>query len=156
MAQASFHFDGNSLDDLAHDLRRAASAFRRETDEALLRIGAELMESAKQIAEQHSKRVAETIRMRAIPGMVIVTVGEEDMPIAALWELGNVGQHDTAKVQGVTFRHPVFGNRDVWVTQRRFPMLRPAQQALRKEITRQMNEAYDRVLEPHRLKPSEV
>lgn len=157
MADEILRFDGTSLNDLAHDLRRAADRFRRETDEALLKIGAELLEFAKAIADQHSKVVAGTIKLRALPGMVVITVGDDATPVAALWELGNVGTHDTAKVQGVWFRHPVFGQRDKpWVNQRRFPMLRPAEQALRKEITRRMHDAYDRVLEPIRLKPEGV
>lgn len=156
MAEEILKFDGQSLTVLAHDLRRAAERFVRETDEALLKIGGELLAAAKAIAEGHSRKVAETIKLRAVPGMVIISVGDEETPIAALWELGNVGTHDTGRVQGVFFRHPVFGNREVWVDQRRFPMLRPAQQALRRRVTEQMNAAYDRVLEPIRLKPEEA
>ena len=156
MADEILRFEGEALSDLAHDLRRAANTFRLETDEALLAIGAELVTAAKAIAEGHSSKVASTIHMKLVPGMVVITVGDDKTPVAALWELGNVGTHDSGRVQGVTFRHPVFGNREVWVSQRRFPMLRPAEQALRKEITRRMNEAYDRTLEPYRLKPTEV
>lgn len=154
MSSETLRFDGSALSDLAHDLRAAAERFRVYTDETLAKIGVELVEAARVIAGQHSQTVAGTIRMRTVPGMVIVTVGNEETPIAALWELGNKGTRDSNQVQGVYFRHPVFGG-DAWVSQRRFPMLRPAQQALRKEIKRRMDATYDQVLEPYRLKPTE-
>lgn len=155
MADEAFVFDGKNLKELGRDLRRAADDFRRETDWTLAQVGVELMTAAKAIAGQHSSTVAETIRMKAAPGVVIISAGNDNVPIAALWESGNKGSKaDTASVQGVWFRHPLFGKNDEpWVNQRRYPFLRPAAQIERKRITKMMNETYTRTLEPHRLKP---
>ena len=152
MADEMLVFDGAGLDELARDLRAAARDFRRETDRTLAKIGAELYALAKQIAGEHSSTVAGTIRLRALPGMIVISAGSDAVPIAALWELGNKGTHNSGRVQGVWFRHPVFG-RDVWVNQRRYPFLRPAADYERKSIRKLMDATYDRVLEPYRMKP---
>jgi hypothetical protein len=149
-------FEGHGLEQLARDCRGAARAVRREIDETLLKIGAELLASAKAIASEHSSTVAGTIRMKALPGMVVIQAGSDAVPIAALWETGNKGSRDTARVTGLWFRHPLFGNREIWVNQRRFPFLRPALDADRSRIKRLMDETYDRALVPYRLKPEGV
>lgn len=147
-----FRFEGEGLEELARDLKLAADAVRVEVDRTLVRIGEELKEAAKKIAERHSQNVADSIRMRALPGMVVISAGSDQVPIAALWETGNKGTHDGGRAQGVYFRHPVFGQ-DVWVSQRRYPFLRPALDADRLRITRLMEQAWDRALEPYRLQP---
>lgn len=151
-----FIFEGAGLEDLTRDLRAAAKSVQREVDRTLLEIGEELKEAAKEIAGRHSETVAGSIRMRALPGMVVITAGSDDVPIAALWESGNKGgKRDNAHAAGVWFRHPVFGNSNVWVQQRRYPFLRPALEADRRRITKLMEQTWDRALEPHRLKPED-
>ena len=149
-----FVFESDGLKDLADDLRFAAVKIRDEIDVTLLKVGEELVEAAKALAEPHSKKVADTIKLRAMPGYVVISAGNDETPIAALWELGNKGTHNSARVQGVYFRHPIFGT-DNWTTQRRFPFLRPALDADRKNITMLMESAWDRALEPYRLSPEE-
>lgn len=153
-------FDGHGLKELARDCERAARAVRREVDKTLLEIGAELMQAAKDLAAKHSATVAGTIKMKALPGMVVVSAGSDQVPIAALWEMGNKGsKRDTARVAGVWFRHPVFADPAkgrgewTWVKQRRFPFLRPAYDLERTWIKKQMDATYDRALGPYRLKP---
>ena len=46
------------------------------------------------------------------------------VPIAKLYEVGNKGRGG-----GSTFRHPVFGNRENWVDQPRYPFLAAAGKA---------------------------
>lgn len=152
MAEDGIVFDASDLDSLARDMQSAARKVRDEIDVTLLAIGTELTEAAKQIAGQHSSTVADTISMKPLPGMVVITAGADDVPIAALWEKGNKGTKDSARAQGVWFRHPVFGG-DTWVQQRRFPFLRPALEADRREITKRMEATWDHALEPYRMKP---
>lgn len=147
-----FIFDGTGLDDLARDLRHGAQRVRREIDVTLVEIGAELTAKAKLIASRHSKTVAGTIRMRAVPGAVIIAAGSDQVAIAALWETGNKG----SKATDETFRHPVFGNRSVFVDQQRYPFLRPALTEDRRSITRRMEVTWDRALEPYRLRPEGI
>ncbi len=141
-------FDGSDLQHLARDLREGARKVREETDVTLFKIETELTAEAKVLASAHSKTISGTIRMRQEPGAVIITAGDQAVPIAALYEKGNKG----GKVTATTFRHPVFGG-SVWVEQKRFPFLRPALLADRKSITRQLEATWDRALEPYRLKP---
>src|ERR1035437_6585117 len=82
-------FEGKGLKDLTRDLRLAARSVRREVDIALLEIGVGIAGNAKRIAGEHSQTISATIKMRAVPGMVIVSAGSEGVPIAALVELGN-------------------------------------------------------------------
>lgn len=146
-------FEAEGLEELTRDLKIAAREFQHAVDGTLLEIGEELKETAKGIAEQHSKTVAGTIKMRPGPNMVVISAGSDEVPIAALWETGNKGSKaDTAKATGVWFRHPVWGT-DVWTMQRRFPFLRPALDTDRRAITKQMEATWDRALEPYRLKP---
>lgn len=147
-------FSGKDLEALTRDLTMAAHDFQVAVDKTLLEIGEELKESAKAFAEAHSKTVADTIKMRAGPNMVVISGGNDQVPIAALWETGNKGTKDSAKATGVWFRHPVFGT-DTWVQQRRFPFLRPALEADRRAITKRMEAAWDDALEPYRLKPED-
>lgn len=44
-----------------------------------------------------------------------------------------------------TFRHPVFGNREVWVSQKARPFLAPALQAKGDEAAKQIEQVVDRV-----------
>lgn len=144
---ASFVFDGQGLDDIVRDLGRAAERVGKEVDVAMLEIGTEITERAKVIAEGHSKTIASTIEMIPAPGVITIRAGNEQVAIAALYERGNRGSRVTAK----TFRHPVFGNPNVWVEQPRFPFLRPALAADRRSITKRMEAVWDRALGPYRL-----
>jgi hypothetical protein len=145
-------FSGKDLEDLGRDLRLAADQFREEVDVTLVEIGEELKEAAKALAGAHSKTVADTIKLKSSPGFVVISAGDDSVPIAALWEMGNKGTHDTGRARGVWFRHPVFGT-DVWTNQRRYPFLRPALEADRRNITKRMEATWDRALEPYRLAP---
>lgn len=147
-----YEFDGSSLENLARDLRRASRDFRREVDVTLVEIGTEITAEAKTVASRYSKTVAGTIKMRPLPGMVIISVGSADSPIGAIWELGNKG----SKAVSTTFKHPVFGNRSVWVEQARHPVLKIALAADRRQITKRMEATWDRALGPYRLRPTGV
>ncbi len=145
----AIRFDGSDLEHLARDIRSVAQNVRRETDRTVHLIGGEIAASAHTIASQHSPTVAATIKLKLVPGAAIISSGNEQTPIAALWETGNKG----SKVTATTFRHPVFGRRDNWVEQPRHPSLRPALALNRRQITKRMEQAWDHALIPYRMKP---
>src|SRR5947209_9269435 len=135
-------FEGRTLEGLARDMRRAAGVVRRETDRTIATVGATITAEAKAKAAEHSKSIAPTIRLAVVPGAALIRAGDEATPIAALYELGNAKSKRTAE----TFRHPVWGNRDVWVAQPKHPFLAPALAVNRREITKQMERTWDRAL----------
>ena len=137
-------FSGESLDDLAEDLRVSALRFREEVDKTVVKVGEEVGEEAKALARRHSKKVADSIRTIPTPGQVAIRAGE-GVPLAALYELGNKGRGGR---KSETFSHPVFGNRKVWVKQKRHPFLAPALAANRRHITKMMESAWQQALEP--------
>ena len=89
--------------------------------------GLKIAEDAKVIVEPHSKTTPATIKPRISKTRVSVVAGGQGHPISGLLELGNKGRGKSqAATRRGTFRHPVFGNRSVWVDQKRFPYLLPA------------------------------
>jgi hypothetical protein len=42
----------------------------------------------------------------------------------------------------------VFGNREVWVEQKRYPFFAPARKLMRRQITKRMNSTWDEALRP--------
>lgn len=142
MPSDGFSIDAHDLDDLAAKLRRAAERAQRDVDASLLRAGEEIKEAAKVIASEHSQKIPPTINMTAMPGTVVITAGDSTSPLAALYELGNRGGKRTSP----TFRHPVFGNRDVWVEQPRYRFLAPARAKLRLMTARELTEAWERAM----------
>jgi hypothetical protein len=142
-------FEGRSLSDLARDMRRAATVVRKETDKTVVAVGAKVAAVAKEEAGRHSKSIPPTIRLAAIPGAAVIRAGNQDTPMAELYEIGNKGGKRTSE----TFRHPVFGQKDVWVEQPRFRFLAPALAVDRRAITKQMEQAWDKALEAARIKP---
>jgi hypothetical protein len=145
-------FSGDDLDLLAEDLRLAADAVHVETMKTVLEVGEEVKEAAKVVADAEGLHsVSPTIEMIPAPDAALIRAGG-DSPLAALEELGNKG----AKRSATTFRHPVFGK---WLPnvkpQKKHPFLAPALAASRRQITKRMEETWDRALEPFRLKPED-
>lgn len=89
---------------------------------AFLAAGNMVASKAIEIVDEYSNSVADSIKVR-ISGMtgVRVVAGGAALPIAGLMELGNEKSKG-----GSTFRHPVFGNQNVWVSQPMHPYLEPA------------------------------
>jgi hypothetical protein len=82
-----------------------------------------IAEDAKANAEEYSKSVPPSIKVRIRGTSISVVAGGEGVPLAGLFELGNKGKgkSQVAAKSGV-FRHPVFGS-DVWVEQEMHPYL---------------------------------
>lgn len=82
-----------------------------------------------------SGKITPTIKVRLSKTRVSVVAGGQGVPLAGLWELGNKGhgKSQAASKRG-EFRHPVFGNREVWVNQPMHPFLLPAARANERKI----------------------
>lgn len=145
----NYTFEAESLQLLARDLRDSAARLRHELTPTLLQVGEDVKQAAKAEAERHSSKIPPTVKVRAVPGAVEVHAGGQDVALAALYELGNRGRGGRRKD---TFSHPVFGNSAVWVTQPRYPFLRPALTLLRRQVTKRMEQAWEKALEPMRLR----
>lgn len=138
--------DTRDFKNVAKALRRAqpelANGLRRD-----LRVGGLLVAAkAKTIADEHSTTISKTIKVRTSGATVVVTAGGADAPVAAPFELGNTGGRKSASAgRGGTFRHPVYGNRDVWVTQEMHPFLAPAALSEAPKVDAQIGRTLDRV-----------
>lgn len=157
-----FTFDASSMDGLHRDLLESSVRVRTEIDKTVGVIAEEVKEVAKAMVSKHSKSIPPTMRVEMIPGAAKISAGGVS-PLAVLYESGNKkgGKSrafnskrtmDTYTARGLvkhlSFAHPVFGNKEVWVDEKRFPFLRPALAADRKGITKRMEAAWDEALKP--------
>ena len=123
--------DTRALSRLARDLRKAAP-------EAALAARLRIRGAAEVVAEDarqrasFSKRIPATVKVRGSGLSVKIIAGGDAAPDAApLENQGRQGQ----------FRHPVFGNRDRWVSQQARPFLAPALDAHREMVAREIEDA---------------
>jgi len=129
--------DAREFRNLAKALRKANKKLLRETQSELRAIGELVANDARAIASENSQKIPPTIKTR-VRGMSvsIVAGGTSETAIAGLFELGNTGskrKSAAASRKGV-FRHPVFGNRKVWVNQEMHPFEAPALKKNRKVV----------------------
>lgn len=121
-------------------LRKAAPEVNREMRRGLRRGGDIVRDEAKELSSW-STRIPGSIRVRTVGIRVSVIAGDKNAPHAAAFE------HEG--VPGF-FRHPVFGNRSVWVDQRARAYLRPAAEASASEVSdailQAVSEAIDKTL----------
>lgn len=122
--------DTSSFRRFADVLRRHSVELAGKLDEHLLEAGKLVADEAKSRVSAHSTKVPGTVRVEPREHAVAVVAGGSGVPIAGLFERGNKGRGTTPS----TFRHPVFGNSTVWVTQPAHPFLRPALASKRSEI----------------------
>lgn len=124
--------DTRELAKFARSLRRASpeawAAYR-----AAVRVAAEAVAADARSRAGFSTRIPATIKVRVLSsGNIEITAGGDAAPDAA--PLENKGK-------GGTFRHPVFGNREVWVNQPARPFLAPALEAHREEVAQAIEDA---------------
>lgn len=121
--------DTRDFANLSRALRKASPELAAEFRGELRAIGQIVADEAKRIAEESSESIPPTIRVSVRLATVSVLAGDGENAIAGLFELGNKGggKSQAASKRG-TFRHPVFGNRDVWVNQDMHPYEKPAQE----------------------------
>lgn len=151
---AEIYFEASDWDEWIDGLGQAADLFMLEVDKALAKIGEEIVVAAKAKAQSEgSDSIPPTIEIAgAMPGAVMIDAGSEKVALAALWEKGNKG----ASSRSDTFRHPVFAtgprNTWTWTTQKRHPFMRPAIRSIRKQISQELHDAWDRGFAPLKLR----
>jgi len=118
---------------LSHGERELNLAMRRR-----FRAAGNMVADAARAKASYSEKIDPTIRVRTSRASVSVIAGP--VAIAGLEELGNRAGRGS---RGGFFRHPVFGNRNVWVSQRMRPYLRPALEARGAEAAEEIFKALD-------------
>lgn len=115
------------------ELRELTRAFRdwkpdKQLHKALRVAGDMIAVDARAIASVNSQKIPPTIKVRVSKTRISVVAGGAGVPTGGLFELGNTGglRKSAAAARGGKFRHPVFGNRNVWVDQDMHPYLLPA------------------------------
>lgn len=124
--------------ELIRDLDQIPRDLRRQTRLAITRAGRELLNEVRSRASWSTRIPAATrlsVRFARDPGASIV-VDDRRAPHAKYYE--NRGRPGT-------FRHPLFGDRRHWYSQRARPFLGPAFDAKEDDAVRQVNDAVDRV-----------
>lgn len=117
MAKPVVGIEASDLTKLQRDLKKANGDALKLFRAALKKGGDVVADSARSRIAGTSQRIASSIRVGATNKGVYVRAGSKAAPHAAAFEnFGNAG----------TFRHPVFGNRDVWVEQQAHPFLVPS------------------------------
>lgn len=132
--------DFSELRDLAADCKRAAAGLQKDFFADLARGGEVVAVAARQNASSFprkgdgSTRIADSVAVKRRGPRVKVQAGGPDAPHAA--PLENQGR------RGV-FRHPVFGNYDVWADQPARPFLAPAAEESADDVERLILRAVD-------------
>jgi len=147
--------DATDFKDVAKVLRLASKETTTDMRKQLRAAGEIVAQEARVIASGFSTTIPPTVKVRVAGGTVAVVAGNKDVPIAALEEVGNSqghGKSQAASRKGF-FRHPVFGDRDVWVNQKMHRFLGPAADAkaveANREILRVMDKAQATIVELH-------
>lgn len=128
--------------DLARALRRLDEDTRRELRPALRAAGAKVRDAAARNASWSSRIPgALYVSTSARPGRSAVTIGASATKAPHARPYEGIGG-------GRSFRHPVYGNREVWVAQACRPFLAPAvvteQPAVVAELGAAVGKALDR------------
>lgn len=141
---SAFEFDGTDFEAACTHLREAAEMIDAEVTKAVVEIGEEFKETAKIVAGQHSTSIPPTIRSVAIPHAVSVRAGNAEVPLAALYDLGNKGKGGRKRGE---FYHPTFGHKPS-VAQVRHPFFKPTRKLMRKQIKARMEATWEEALRP--------
>lgn len=127
-----------SIRQLAQELGMVPKELRSEL-RPKLRAGAQHITDDMKSRASYSTRIPSAIRMSvsfaARSGGITIRVDNRRAPHARPLELGNHGG------RAASFRHPVFGNRDVWVTQPTRPFFFPAVKAGRPQLRKNVSDA---------------
>jgi hypothetical protein len=123
---------------LARELGMVPIELRRELRPQLRAAAVHIVDDMKDRAS-YSTRIPNAITMSvafgARSGGITIRVNSKKAPHARVLERGN----DASR--SATFRHPVFGDTDVWVTQPTHPFFFPAIKTGRPELQKRISEA---------------
>lgn len=120
--------DTTDFKSFSRALRRAQPVLAKGLRVQLRAAGELVAEEARGQVSGASKSIPPTIKVRTSGVTVSVIAGGNGKPLAGLFELGNASGGG-----GGTFRHPVYGNQDVWVNQPMHPFLGKALDAKKDE-----------------------
>jgi hypothetical protein len=128
---------------LVNDLRKISGGVGRNLGKEFKKAAGPVAQQAKANASW-SSRIPGAITVgvsssRRYPGAQI-KVSKEKAPHARLFEWPG---------RGGSFRHPVYGNREVWVSQRGSPFIRPAVRAKGGEFIKACDRAVDETARAH-------
>jgi hypothetical protein len=150
---------GGSVD--TRELRKLTQAFRgwkpdKALHKQLRRAADEIAIDARAIAVANSNTIPPTVKVRVSKTRLSVVAGGHGVAIAGLFELGNKsgGSKSRAASRGGKFRHPVYGNRSVWVDQDMHPYLLPAALKNRRKVEDMVGEAVREAFRESGLKMS--
>jgi hypothetical protein len=118
LKSGSISVDTRDFKSFARALRKAEPLLAKSMRTKLRAAGQLVADEAKSNVDQYSSTIAGTIKVRT-SGTTVSVVAKG--VLAGLFEMGNKGSSG-----GGTFRHPVFGNQDVWVNQKMHPFLSKA------------------------------
>lgn len=123
---------------LASELGMVPAELRRELRPRIREAGDHIVRDMRQRAS-YSSRIPGAIRMSvsfaAKSGGLTIRVDSNRAPHARVLERGNQGG------RAASFRHPVFGNRENWVTQPTRPFFFPAVMAGRAQLNQHISDA---------------
>ncbi|MCU1494810.1 MAG: hypothetical protein JWO62_2574 [Acidimicrobiaceae bacterium] len=129
--QVSIKTGGIGLD--TTDFARFAKALRKSQPELakglqvkLRAAGMIVAAEAAVLAGSASVTIPPSIKVRVSGATISVVAGGNGIPLAGLMEIGNKG---ASQAGAADFRHPVFGDMNVWVAQSTHPFLTPALQS---------------------------
>lgn len=127
----------DEIERLIHDMGRVPDDLRKRLRPKLREAGKIVAADAK-LRASWSTRIPRAISVRTSftktrPGVSVI-VDRKKAPHGRPYEHGGGPG---------TFRHPVFGNREIWVSQRARPFLEPALEAKGNEAGRRITDAVD-------------
>lgn len=138
MAAVSAHVEHASITRLARELGKVPLELRRELRPKLKASAAHVVTDMKGRASYSDRipgAISMTVSFAARRGGVTIRVNSRRAPNARVLERGNDGSRSD------TFRHPVFGNRDRWVSQATRPFFFPAVKAGRPQLQKNIADA---------------
>jgi hypothetical protein len=138
--RANFDIDASELRAFAKALQKAAPAAKKELTLRLRALGEHVADDAQARIQEWSRSIPPSIRVRVYGANVQVIASA--MPLAGLLEFGSKGRENSD-----TFKHPVFGNAQVWVDQPKHEFLKPAAAANQERIELEGLAAIDAALE---------
>ncbi len=139
--KTNFSIDTTSLKKLVRDLELSEPGIVKETNVALREGAAIVALKAKGLASW-SSTIPGSVRVAGAGARTVVKAGGDGARHAAAYEhRGSPG----------VFRHPVYGNRNVWVDQRARPFLGPALASSEPEVVEVVVRRLDVMFRSHGL-----
>lgn len=129
---------------LQKDLAQMSTVQRRKLREEFARVGQAALSDARSRAGAWSSRIPSQITGKPVVDMTRGRVGFElRINVSEAAPHGRVFEGISQQGSSSYFRHPVFGNRDVWVSQPTRPSLWPAVRGRAADLRRGVEKAVE-------------